>query len=87
MLLENLCDLINARCQVFDVSPLPEGLSSPDEILHVIILGEIRILQVLVVPEQERSEIKCQISLGLHLRGDHTVNLKLPYNDPVGFEP
>lgn len=57
VLLEDLRDVVDARGEVFDVCPLPEGLRSPNQILHVVVLGEVRILQVLVVPQKERGEV------------------------------
>jgi hypothetical protein len=49
VLLEHLSDLIYTGCQIFYVGPLTEGLGSPDQILHIIILCEIRIFQVLMI--------------------------------------
>jgi hypothetical protein len=44
VLLEDLSDLVDTRGKVLDVGPLSEGLGSTDQILHVIVLGEVRIL-------------------------------------------
>jgi hypothetical protein len=57
MLLKNLCDLINASCEVFNVCPLPKSFGPPDKVLNIIVLCEISIFQVLVIPQKERREI------------------------------
>jgi hypothetical protein len=74
VLLEDLTDLVDAAREVLDVRPLPECLRPPDQVLHVVVLREVRILQVLVVPQQERDEVQGQIRFSLHLRGYHTVD-------------
>lgn len=67
MLLEDLRDLVDRGGQVLDVGPLTEGLRSTDQVLHVVVLSEVRILQVFVVPEEKRGEVQGKVTLSLNL--------------------
>jgi len=59
--LKDLCDLIYVSSEVLDISPLSKGLSTPDNVLYIVVLCEICIFQVFVVAEEERGKIKSQI--------------------------
>jgi hypothetical protein len=61
MLFEDLGDLIDTLGKVLDVGPLSERFSSPDQVLHVRILREICILQVLVIAQKEGREVESEV--------------------------
>ena len=67
VLLEDGRDLVDRGRQILDICPLSEGLSSSDEVLHVVVLCEVCVLQVFVVPEKERRKVKRQVRLTLNL--------------------